>query len=201
MPSISLSMENPHNTLLVESSLLSLYTLKTAMEEIIHSDNYNEDEKRSKSPRRRKSMSDLKQKLDCELSLIKSEFLSDCADLTFSAYRNVNSVLTTMNDDETALKAEEKYFEKLKLYFTSYRANCFAAFAYIPKVLEYILEIERMRQGYKKDLYEPSHNCQALIPTLMEIIQQEKERITNRAITHINSARKERKSVSFIVHK
>jgi len=191
-------MELSAPTVSPEALLIELGTLKTAMEEIIHSDNYHEDEIPPRSPQRRKSTSDLKQKFDCELSDIKSAFLSDSANLTLSAYRNTKSVLTALNDDETALIAEEKYFEKLELYFNGYKTNCIGAFAYIPKVLEYILEIEQMRKRNKEDLYEPSQKCQTLIPSLEQIIKQEKNRLNNKSLQKNNSIRKERNSFSFM---
>lgn len=190
-------MENPHDTLSSpEEPLLSLGALKTTMEEIIHSDDDQpENEKRPQSPQRRKSMSDLKtQKLDCELLLIQSEFLCDVATLSYSAYRNINSILTRMDDDENALNAQKKYFKSLEAYCSNYRENCFAAFAYIPKVLEYILEIEQMRKRNKKDLYEPSQKCKELIPVLEQIVAQEKDRRNKIDIQHIRPKKELRNS-------
>lgn len=184
------AMELPKSDTTNEAILTSLYVLKTIMRDIIHSDDYTENEKRPMSPPRRKSMSDLKQKFDCELALIKSEFLYDSASLTFSAYRNINSILTIMDDDETACRAEDKYFRALESYFDAYKKNCYAAFAYIPAVLEYILEIEQMRKRYKEDLYTPSQKCQELIPALEQLIQQEKNRRNNKIAAQNNALKK-----------
>ena len=188
-------MELPQ-TIPSQACILSLCTLKTTMESIINSTAYHEDTRTPRSPNRRKSMSDLKQQFDCKLLCIKTKFLSDSDTLSLNNYWNRRSVLTSMGDDETALIAEQEYFKTVEVYCANYKSNCFSAFAYIPKVLEYIIEIEQIRKRNKQDLYEPSHQCQELIPKLEELIQQEKERLNNKSVQN-NAARKERYSFSF----